>query len=77
MLSKFHCNLQLPAGTELGRHRLHSAARTKIVATFVYASSQGQRTHSAQTKNVTAHKVYTNLYALAHVSFFLAFVRIL
>jgi hypothetical protein len=22
----------------------------KIVATFVYASSQGQRTHSAQTK---------------------------
>jgi hypothetical protein len=23
----------------------------KIVATFVYASSQGQRTHSAQTNN--------------------------
>jgi type I restriction-modification system DNA methylase subunit len=25
----------------------------KIVATFVYASSQGQRTHSAQTKNLS------------------------
>jgi hypothetical protein len=29
---------------------MHSA-RTKIVATFVYASSQGQRTHSARTNN--------------------------
>ena len=28
--------------------RTHSA-RTKIVATYVYASSQGQRTHSART----------------------------
>jgi hypothetical protein len=27
---------------------------TKIVATFVYASSQGQRTHSARTKMITS-----------------------
>ena len=31
---------------------------SKIVATFVYASSQGQRTHSAQTKSVLVSVVF-------------------
>ena len=31
----------------------------KIVATFVYASSQGQRTHSARTKRETHQKHFT------------------
>jgi hypothetical protein len=31
---------------------------TKIVATFVYASSQGQRTHSAQTNYETLFQVF-------------------
>jgi hypothetical protein len=32
----------------------------KIVATFVYASSQGQRTHSARTKMFENCKQYEN-----------------
>jgi hypothetical protein len=38
----------------------------KIVATFVYASSQGQRTHSARTNSVSA--MTTGAAKVEHVS---------
>jgi hypothetical protein len=33
-----------------GKNKKRKEKKPKIVATFVYASSQGQRTHSARTK---------------------------
>ena len=45
------------------RNRLHSAAQTKIVATFVCASSHGQRTHSARTNTKTVDtRFHSNTY---------------
>jgi hypothetical protein len=48
------------------RWRTHSARTnniSKIVATFVYASSQGQRTHSARTIRKLHKIVATFVYA--------------